>query len=151
MSMGLIHVKIITPERVVFEGEVASVSLPTHAGEITVLPNHVPLVAALQIGELHMHTAENKTIPMAIGGGLVEVKPGSEVVILTESVDLAEEIDAVRAEEARARARTLMEEKTLDTESFADATAALERSLAQLRLAKKYRKTHTGHHGVKID
>ncbi|MDZ4285011.1 MAG: F0F1 ATP synthase subunit epsilon, partial [Patescibacteria group bacterium] len=47
-----LHIKIITPERVVLEEDVDSLSLPTPDGEITVLPNHRPLVSLLATGAM---------------------------------------------------------------------------------------------------
>ena len=73
--------QIITPERVVFEApEVEAVSLPTKMGEITILPDHLPLVASLVAGETRVKVS-GKEILMAVSGGFIEVKPG-EVVVL---------------------------------------------------------------------
>ena len=52
--MKKIKFEITTPERVVYTDEVDSITIPTAKGEITVLPDHIPLIALLVSGELHI-------------------------------------------------------------------------------------------------
>ena len=54
MSQKIIKFEIVTPERTVLKEEVQQVSAPTKNGEITVLPNHIPLVASLQPGVIEI-------------------------------------------------------------------------------------------------
>ena len=44
-----IHFQIVTPEKVVYKDDVDSIALPTQIGEITVLPNHAPLISSLEV------------------------------------------------------------------------------------------------------
>lgn len=135
-----IKFKIATPERVVYESEVDSVTCPTEMGEITILPNHIPLAANLKPGELKVGVnGEEKFI--AVAGGFVEVRPGNEVVILADAAEHAEEIDVAKADEARQRAQKAMAERTLNGEEYAATAAALERSLARLRVARRHHKS----------
>jgi len=138
--MAQIKFKIATPERIVYEAEVDSITCMTQMGEVTILPGHIPLVATLVPGELKMGIGGNTTF-IAVSGGFLEVRKGNEVVILADSAEHAEEIDIARAEEAKQRAQKLMEEKIQDAESYAGVQAALERSLLRLKVArrKKYR------------
>ncbi|MEK7496340.1 MAG: ATP synthase F1 subunit epsilon [Patescibacteria group bacterium] len=133
--------QIITPERVVFEApEVEAVSLPTKMGEITILPDHLPLVASLVAGETRVKVS-GKEILMAVSGGFIEVKPG-EVVVLADSAERAEEIDITRAEEARGRAEKLMQEKKFgEAEDYTYLVGKLEKELARVKVAHKHR-TH---------
>jgi len=142
--MTRLKLKLITPERVLLESEVDSVSCPTQMGQITILPNHIPLVANLAPGEMKAMT-RNEPRFIAVGGGVVEVRPGNEVVVLADAAEAEEEIDIQRAEEARERARKVMSEKALSEEEYAATAAALERSLARIRVAQKgkYRKIRT--------
>lgn len=137
--------EITTPERTVYKEEVDQVTVPTATGEITILPNHVPLVSQIAAGELVVKRGDAVT-HMAVSGGFLEVRKGNEVIVLADSAEKAEEIDIKRAEEARERARQLMNGKRRDAESFAEATAVLEKSMARLKVAKRAR--HRGHHGV---
>lgn len=138
------HFEITTPEGKQFSDDVAHVSLPTVDGEITVLAHHEPLVSLLVPGELRI--AQNgETTVYAIAGGFLEVRDNTATV-LADSAVRAEEIDEARAEAARQKAEELMRDQRLNDEVYAEAAAALERNLARLKVARKYR--HRGHRGV---
>ena len=140
----MLQVSVITPERTIYDGEVDQITIPTADGEITVLPHHVPLVSVLASGELRMRTGTTDT-PIVVAGGFVEVLPNSRVAVLADDALRVEELDIAAIEAARDRARKALEEKRhVDDTSFADAAAALQRELARLRVARKYR------HGSRI-
>lgn len=133
--------KIATPERIMLETEVDSVSLPTTLGEITVLPHHIPLVANLVPGEIHYkHNGQQNFF--AVSGGIVEVKDKGEVIVLADTAEFAHEIDVHRAEAAKEAAKKLMAEPNRDDQAFAQAAAMIEKNAARIRLVKKHR-THT--------
>lgn len=136
--------KIATPERVLLDLEVDSLTLPTSLGEITILPGHVPLVANLAPGEIR-YRHQGKQDFFAVSGGVLEVKKNNEVIVLADTAEFGHEIDVQRAEEARERAKRVMIEGVKDEESFAAAAAMLEKNLTRLRIAKKHR-THTHPH-----
>ena len=134
-----INLQILTPEKVACQDKVDQVSVPTKDGEITILPNHIPLVSLMAAGELVIKN-NSKEIPMAVWGGFVEVR-SDEVVIMTDVAERVEEIDEKKAEEARQKAEdTLKEKDRLSDVAFADASAILEKSLTRLRVVKKYRR-----------
>ncbi len=133
-----IHFEITTPEKVVFSDEVDSVSLPTKMGQITVLPNHIPLISSIESGEV-ITRKEGKENYLAISGGLAEVKGDNRVVVLADTAEHFEEIDEARAEEARKRAEDLLKEKREDAEDYAVVAAKLQRELARLRVARRHR------------
>ena len=137
----MIHFKIATPERVLLDTTAESLTLPTEMGEITVLANHIPLVANLVAGEIK-YKHQGKTDFFAVSGGVIEVRKGDEVVVLADTAEFGHEIDLKRAEEARDRAKRLMGEKVSDPKIFQDAAAAFGRNLARIRVAHKHR-THT--------
>ena len=140
----MLQVSVITPERTIYDGEVDQITIPTTDGEITVLPHNVPLVSVLASGELRMRTGTTDT-PIVVAGGFVEVLPNSRVAVLADDALRVEELDIAAIEAARDRARKALEEKRhVDDTSFADAAAALQRELARLRVARKYR------HGSRI-
>ena len=140
MSSKLLKLKIVTPERLVFEEMVKQVTLPTKAGVIPVLPDHVPLISSLSSGDI---VAQNdELIPFALSGGFVEVKQnkeGGEVIVLADSAESVADIEK-NIEEARARAEKLARERKnvsdLDFEHF---EAELERSLNRVKIADKWR------------
>lgn len=137
--MKKIKLKITTPEKVVLEKEVDQVTLPTKAGEITVLPDHVPLLTMIAPGIVEAKIA-GENWPMAISGGFLELHD-NELTILADTAERAEEIDLERAEEARQRAERMMQEKRkdLDEEQFASVISRIEKQMARINVAKKYR------------
>lgn len=142
----MLQLSVITPERTIYDGTVDQVTLQTMEGEITVLPHHIPLVSALAPGELRI-VQGGKEVPMAIAGGFVEVLPGNRVAVLADDALRVEEMDVTAIEAARERARKALEEKrAVDDTSFADAAAALQKELARLKVARKYRRGSAGPH-----
>ncbi len=138
--MEKINFKIITLERVVYEDEVDQVTIPTQAGEITVLARHTPLVSLLKPGELRIKK-DGYDVLLSVSTGFVEVRPKSEVIILADTAERAEEIDLERAEEGRRRAEEMLREKErLDDVQFARLQAQLEKELARLKVGRRYRK-----------
>ena len=132
------NLQIITPERIVFDEKIEQVSVPTKTGEITILANHESLIASLSFGELQIKK-EDRSISMAVRGGVVEVKENS-IVILTDIAERVEEISERQAEQARKRAENLLKEKDrLSDIDFVEAVAILEKSISRLKLVKKYR------------
>ena len=136
-----IKLKIVTPEKVIFEGEVEEIIVPSMQGEMGVLPDHEPLLAALSVGEMRIKKANNWD-HFALMGGFIEVRPESNVRILANSAEHAEDIDEARAMEAKQKAEKILTERKEDV-SFADASGALERSLSRLKVAQRKRK-HKG-------
>lgn len=134
-----IDFQIITPERVILKEKIDSLTCPTAEGEITVLPKHVPLISTIRRGELAVRTA-GQTEYYAISGGFLEVRPGSEVVILADTAEHAREIDVERAEAAKRAAEESMKEKTgkLSLEEYAALEAALQKNLVRLKVAKRH-------------
>jgi F-type H+-transporting ATPase subunit epsilon len=137
--MASLTFKLITPEKIAFRAEsVTSVTVPTVTGEITVLPGHIPLVSQIGHGELIVR--DNQEHSFALSGGFVSVA-NNQVEVLAESAMHADEIDLEKAEEARVRAAKLREEAVGEME-VAEASAALERALTQLRVANRKRRHH---------
>ncbi|MFH1173004.1 MAG: F0F1 ATP synthase subunit epsilon [bacterium] len=138
--MAVIKFKIITPEKVVYESEISQVTLPTEQGEITVLPNHLPLVSVLRPGELIIKK-DGQEIPLAVSGGFVQIKK-NELVVLADTAERAEEIDEARAETARQRAQqSIAEARDKEAVDYTALAAKMEKELARLRVARK-RKRH---------
>lgn len=135
----MINFEIATPERIVYKDIVDSLTLPTREGEITVLPQHIPLVSVLVPGAITVRKGADEQY-MAVSGGFIEVQPNNRVVVLADTAERAEELTEEAIEKARADAQKVLSEKrATDTESFAAAAAALERELARLRVARKHR------------
>ena len=123
---------------------VEQVSLPTTLGEITVLPNHIPLITGLASGDVVAYI-NGEEAPMAVVGGFVEVKQGedgqTEVAVLADFAEHVSEISDEKIAQAITRAeelKQLMEDK--EHVNFEHFEAELERSLTRVKIADKWRK-----------
>ena len=132
----------VTAEREVYtEDGVDEVIAPGIEGELTVLPHHAPLLTMIRAGVLRLVKGADET-DVAITGGFLEVKD-DRVTILADAAERAEEIDAVRAEEARRRAERTLEERG-STEELVAAAASLQRALLRLRATERRRRRRPG-------
>ncbi len=143
-----LQLKIVTPEKLILEELVDSVTLPTTEGEITILADHIPIVAALASGEI-VAISDNEHVPMAVVGGFVETKKENHVTVVTILADFAEHVASIteaEIEKAKAKAEELRKKaensEIVDFEHF---ESELERSLTRIKIAdkwktKKYRK-----------
>jgi len=139
----MISFKIATPERVVYEDEIDQITLPTKLGEITILPNHIPLVSFLVPGEVLIKKG-NDEIPLAVSGGFIEFAE-NKLTILADTAERVEELEEVKIEEAKKKVEELMVKKQdIDEVAFAGLAAQMERELARLKVARKYRHLKKG-------
>ena len=139
--MSKLSIKIVTPERIVFEDEADSLSVMTENGEITVLPNHVPLVSLLRAGEMRLMDS-GKESALAVSTGLIEVRPGNTIVVLADTAERSEELELAEIEKAKELAeKRLKEARDKNEVAYADALVHLERELARHKVAsrRKYR------------
>lgn len=125
--------RIITPERVFYEGPVDMVEFNTTEGEIGILPGHVPLTVIVKPGVLYIHEAAGKK-EAALHAGFAEILPDG-VVILAEIIEWPEEIDEGRAEAALHRAKERLNSRTPETD-IARAETALQRAIARINVLK---------------
>jgi F-type H+-transporting ATPase subunit epsilon len=143
MSTKQLKLKIVTPEKLVLEEMVDQVSLPTTLGEITVLPEHIPLISGLASGDI-VAVVAGEHVPMAVAGGFLEVKQNekgiTEVAVLADFAEHISEMTDEKIEKAKARAeelKTLMQNK--EHVDFEHLEAELERSLTRVKIADKWR------------
>jgi F-type H+-transporting ATPase subunit epsilon len=137
-----LNLRIITPERVVFdESGVDSVTLPGSEGELTILPRHAPLMTSLRPGPLVFRRGGDE-VDVALSGGFLELRD-DRVVILADTAERSDEIDAARAEHARREAQAALasREGAMD---IAAVIASLERAQARIRVAERRRRRTGG-------
>jgi len=143
--MSSLTLKLVTPERSVVEMTAAAVTLPIADGEVTILPEHEPYIGALKSGEIIVHHSDQSTESLAVSGGFVEFDLNT-LSVLADTAERADEIDVERAEVARARAEAIKQEKvTMGEEEYARVAAALEKEMARIKVAHKYRSKNSPH------
>ena len=144
--MPSLQVKLVTAEQKVIDEQADMVIAPGGAGEIGILPRHIPLITTLKPGELRVRRGQEEQL-FAVGGGFLEVRTidqGSEVIVLADTAERAEELDLARAEEAKKRAEQTLADTSTNVDAVA-AQAALLRAIARIRVAERYRQ-HPGRH-----
>lgn len=135
--MADIKLKIVTPERVVFESEVDQATLPVSDGDVTILPNHRSYIASLKIGEITIK-ADGVEDSIAVVGGFLEFAD-NHLIVLADEAERADEIDLEKAEEARKRAEDIKNKVIrTDEKEYAHVAAVLEKEMSRIRIAKKY-------------
>ena len=137
--MAQIKFKIVTPERTVVEEDVYQATLPVEGGEITILPDHMPYIGALQAGEIVVRREQGgEEMSLATSGGFLEFHDNI-LAILADTAERAEEIDLARAEEARRKAEELNKQKAaVSAEEYARTAALIEKEWARIRVARKH-------------
>lgn len=130
---NLFTLRIITPDRVFYEGEASMVEFNTTEGEIGIYKQHVPTTVIISPGILTI-TKEGGMKEAALHAGFAEILQ-DEVVILAEIIEWPEEIDAGRAEAAKERAEERIRSKTPETDILR-AETALQRALARIHVIK---------------
>ena len=128
-----INLKIITPERLFFEGEVDmyAVDAKGSTGGFSVYTNHSPLTSEIGYGTISLYEGEVVTKKATIFGGFALVQP-YETIILVDAAEWPEEIDLERAMAAKARAEAEMAKSDAD---FELARIALLKATARIDLA----------------
>ncbi|MBI2598842.1 ATP synthase F1 subunit epsilon [Candidatus Curtissbacteria bacterium] len=135
----MLHLQIITPEKIVFDDEVDQVSLPTATGQITILPHHVALVTSVKPGEL-IFKKHSKEELLAAGFGFAQVA-ADNVKVLVDLAAPEEELEERKIEEAKKAAEQALAQKhLLSEEEFATASANLQKALAQLKIKHRRRR-----------
>jgi len=135
------RLEIVTAEKMIFSDDVSAVMAWGVEGQLGILPHHAPLMTMLQPGDLTIRKDKEEEY-LVISGGFLEVRP-DKVIILADACERVDQIDIVRAEEAKRRAQETMKAAPLSTEA-ATAEAALRRSLARLKVAEKKRRKPLG-------
>ncbi len=126
-------IRIITPDRVFYEGKAEMVEFNTVEGEVGIYKNHIPMTMIIKPGILCITDGEEEKIA-ALHAGFVEVLPET-ITILAEIIEWPDEINVERAEAARERAEKRLREKGPGTD-MARAEAALQRSIARISVIR---------------
>ncbi len=126
------NLKIITHEKIVFEGEVEEIILCTTSGQIGVLKDHIPITTSLEIGVTKVKIGATYKY-FATMGGIFQFKD-NKAIILTDVCEESQDIDVERAKAAKERAEMRLKEINAEIDAQR-AQAALARSLARLQAA----------------
>jgi len=130
------ELKIVTPDRVFYEGRAGFVEFNTTEGEIGVYRDHVPTTVIISPGILYIYEdGMDDAKKAALHGGFVTILQ-DKITIMAEVIEWPTEIDGERALQAKERAEGRIKEASANTDLFR-AELALKRSLTRINLIEK--------------
>lgn len=127
-------VRVIAPDKSVWDAEADEVILPSTTGQLGILGGHAPLLTALDTGVMRLRS-NKEWVAIALMGGFAEVE-ADQVTILVNAAERGDAIDRDAAQTAYAEAKTRVSNMSSDDrqEQIA-ATQALKRARARLQAA----------------
>lgn len=129
--MATYHLQIVTPDRMLYDGEAEKLIMRTAGGDVCILARHIDYAAPLGTGEACVIDAEGNTRVAACSGGMMAVS-GGEVRVMAATFEWADEIDLARAERARDEAKARLEKLSRTDKEYAIVEAKLKRALARM-------------------
>lgn len=139
MAEKIVQFEIATPEKVVFQKNIRQVTVPTTSGEITVLPNHIPLISTLKPGVIEIKDEKGEEEIIAVAGGFIEVLQ-DKIVILADTAERAQDLDEERIKEAKQKAEDKKQDiSDQDEVNFAKISAQLDKEMARLKALTRWR------------
>lgn len=134
--MQTFKLKIITPEKVFFDGDAVQIIAKTSSGNVGILAGHAPYVANLVPSPLKIKSDDGEYRLAAVSSGIIKADK-SEVAVVASAVEWAEDIDVARAQQAKESAEKKLESNAGQKE-FERAEQKLRRALNRLTVAGKY-------------
>jgi F-type H+-transporting ATPase subunit epsilon len=104
----LLHLELVSPAGLVFDGDVEQVVIPAVTGEMGILPRHAPLVAQLAIGRMRVQKIGGQWLDFAVAEGFAKVQENN-LIVLADAAEEASKIDVSRAEQSLQRAEERLE------------------------------------------
>ncbi|MBQ7266492.1 MAG: ATP synthase F1 subunit epsilon [Firmicutes bacterium] len=127
-----INLKIVTPSRVMYDGEVSMVILRSKSGDVGILPNHQPMVTVLDYGVMKLYNEGEEIKRAAVLGGYAHISEEG-VYVLTDASEWSDEIDVARAQHAKEVAEKRLASRADDID-IVRAELALKRALVRLNI-----------------
>ena len=134
--MKAFHLRVLAPERMFFDGECASLMVPTIDGMYGLMAQHEDLALAIVPGKMILRTPDGAEQIAAVSEGVLKMD-GGEALMLVSTVERPEEIDLHRAEEMAAEARAELNAKHSEQ----------EQAIARARIARAVSRIHVKHDG----
>lgn len=136
--MNTFKLKIMTSNKVFYDGECLKLIITATDGALEIMANHEAVVFAVVPGVFRYTLDDSEWIEAVSGNGFVMVY-NNEAMLIIDSAELPEDIDMVRAEEAKERAEEQMRQDRSQRE-YLHSKASLARAMARLKATSKYNK-----------
>jgi F-type H+-transporting ATPase subunit epsilon len=135
--MSTIHVDVVSAEESIFSGEAKFVALPGEAGELGILPGHIPLITRIKPGAVRIEKADGGEEFVFVAGGILEVQPHA-ITVLSDTAIRGKDLDEAKATDARKQAEEAVKNAKSDLD-LAKATSELAVMAAQIAALRKFR------------
>ncbi|BEP30234.1 ATP synthase F1 subunit epsilon [Helicovermis profundi] len=129
---GNFKLKIVTPSRSFFDGDVEMVIIRVSEGDMGILKDHEPVVSPVAIGPIRIKNVDGKFVEAACAGGFMTVTD-EQTTIVTDAAEWAHEIDVERAKEALDRNRNRLDSDDHEVD-VVRARTSLNRAMNRLRI-----------------
>lgn len=117
--MAAFHFELVSPERLIYSGEVEQVVVPGSEGEFAVLSGHAPMMATLRPGVIDVVEGGDRKTRLFVRGGFADVTPAGLTILAEQAVPLSE-LDAAQIEiQLRAAEEDLEDAQTDETRQAA--------------------------------
>ncbi|KRN94307.1 F0F1 ATP synthase subunit epsilon [Pediococcus stilesii] len=134
---SVLTVSIVTPDGQIYDDDqVTMLVVNTKEGELGILPNHVPVIAALAIDEVRMKHGQDEDV-VAVNGGFVEFSENTATVV-ADTAENQSDIDVARAESAKKRAEATIRkaQQAHDNSELRRAQISLRRAINRINVSK---------------
>ena len=131
--MATYHLQIVTPDRMVYDGEAEKIIVRTVNGDVCILPHHIDYAVPLAIGEARVTDGQGNTRLAACNNGMLSVH-GDEVRVVAVTFEWADDIDLERARRAEESAKEMLEKLKREDVDFNVAEARLKRALTRIQV-----------------
>lgn len=135
--MSTIQVEVVSAEEAIFSGRAKFVALPGEAGELGILPGHIPLITRIKPGAVRIEKEDGDEEFVFVAGGILEVQPKC-VTVLSDTAIRGHDLDEAKANEARKAAEEALKNAKSDVD-LAKAQSELAVMAAQIAALRKYR------------
>ncbi len=137
MAMTM-HVDVVSAEESVFSGLAEFVVLPGEAGELGILPGHMPLLTRIKPGAVRLRLPDQEAEELIfVAGGILEVQ-ANKVTVLADTAIRGKDLDEAKALDAKKKAEEAMASRSSELD-YARAQAELAEAMAQLAAIRKLR------------
>ena len=131
--MATFHLQIVTPDRMVFDGQAERIIMRTVRGDVCILARHIDYAAPLGVGEATVVFEDGTERTAAASGGLLSVASG-EVRVMSTTFEWKDEIDLERAQRAQEEAERRLAQLQRADEAYAITEAKLKRAITRINV-----------------
>ena len=132
--MGTFSLKIISSDKIFYEGPCQYLTIPAPDGQKGVLPHHENMVIAVDPGEFKFQKPDGEWVEAVVSMGFAEIM-NNRVSVLVNTAERPEDIDVKRAEEAKERAEERLRQKQ-SIQEYHLSQASLARAMARLKASR---------------